>query len=231
VLATDPHESAAAAGLRYVKDGGPAIRRIRTGKGFRYLKPDGKPLRDSDEIGRIQALAIPPAWTNVWICPSRYGHLQAVGWDAKGRKQYRYHPLYRSVRDEAKFGRMIAFGSMLAVIRKRVHQDLGRPGLPREKVLAAVVRLLETTFIRVGNDEYARENDSFGLTTLRGEHVKISGATLTFRFRGKSGLDHDIALTDRRLANIVRQCQDLPGSSCSGILTAKTAFVASIRAM
>ncbi|HWQ55486.1 MAG TPA: hypothetical protein VN442_17495 [Bryobacteraceae bacterium] len=211
VLATDPLESAEAAGLRYVRDTGACIRRIRCGRSFRYLRPDGKPLRDPDELIRIRALAIPPAWTDVWICPSPYGHLQAVGWDAKGRKQYRYHPLYRRVRDEAKFGRMIAFGTVLALIRRRVRDDLELPGLPREKVLAAVVRLLETTFIRVGNDEYAKENDSFGLTTLRGRHVRISGPTVRFRFRGKSGMEHTVAFTDRRVARIVKQCQELPG--------------------
>lgn len=211
VLATDPLESAEAAGLRYVRDTGPSIRRIRCGRSFRYLRPDGKPLRDPDELGRIRALAIPPAWTDVWICPSPYGHIQAVGWDAKRRKQYRYHPLYRRVRDEAKFGRMIAFGAVLALIRRRVREDLELSGLPREKVLAAVVRLLESTFIRVGNDEYAKENDSFGLTTLRGRHVRIAGPTVRFRFRGKSGMEHTVAFTDRRVARIVKQCQELPG--------------------
>lgn len=211
VLSSDPRESAAAAGLRYVRDGGPCIRRVRCGAGFRYLGPRGEPLRGSGELVRIRALAIPPAWSQVWISPDAYGHIQAVGRDAKGRKQYRYHPLYRKVRDEAKFGRMVAFGAVLALIRRRVEQDLARPGLPREKVLATVVRLLETTFIRVGNDEYARENDSFGLTTLKNRHVRIAGATLSFRFRGKSGLEHCVELTDTRLARIVRQCRDLPG--------------------
>lgn len=175
------------------------------------MTPEGKPLRDRGEIARIKALAIPPAWTNVWICPTPYGHIQAVGWDARGRKQYRYHPLYRHVRDEAKFGRMIAFGAVLALIRKRVAEDLERPGLPREKVIAAVVRLLETTLVRVGNEEYARDNDSFGLTTLRNKHVRVNGATLRFQFRGKSGQEHSIELSDRRLARIIRQCQELPG--------------------
>ena len=210
-LATDPLESAVAAGLRYVRGTGPCIHRIRCGRGFRYVGPDGKAVRDEERLKRIRTLAIPPAWSNVWISPSAFGHIQATGLDARGRKQYRYHALYRQVRDQAKFGRMIAFGAVLASIRRRVETDLARPGLSRDKVLAAVVRLLETTFIRVGNEEYARENDSFGLTTLRNKHVQIEGATLRFRFRGKSGQAHSIEMTDRRLANVVRQCRDLPG--------------------
>jgi DNA topoisomerase I len=211
MLSTDPLESTAEAGLRYVRTTGPCIQRVRCGKSFRYLGPDGRPLRDPKHLGRIRSLAIPPAWRGVWICPSASGHLQAIGRDARGRKQYRYHPQYRAVRDEAKFSRMIAFGTVLAVIRARVRQDLERRGLPKEKVLATVVRLLESTFIRVGNDEYARENDSFGLTTMRDKHVRINGAKLMFRFRGKSGLEHAIELTDRRLARIVKACRDLPG--------------------
>jgi len=156
-------------------------------------------------------MAIPPAWRDVWICPSPRGHLQAVGWDARGRKQYRYHPLYRTVRDQAKFSRMIAFGTVLALIRKRVAQDLASHGLPKEKVLATVVRLLETSYIRVGNEEYAEENGSFGLTTMKNRHVRIEGTKLLFRFRGKSGMEHTIELTDRRLARIVKQCRELPG--------------------
>lgn len=211
MFSTDPSESASEAGLRYISGSGPCIRRIATGKGFRYIGSDGKPLRDPKHLERIRSLAIPPAWTDVWICPSANGHLQAYGWDAKGRKQYRYHPLYRAARDQAKFSRMIAFGTVLARVRRRVEHDLRRPGLPKEKVLATVVRLLETTFIRVGNDEYAKENDSFGLTTMRDRHVRIAGGKLLFRFRGKSGQDHTIELTDARLARIVKQCQDLPG--------------------
>jgi DNA topoisomerase I len=207
----DPCESASEAGLRYVSGAGPCIRRIPCGKSFRYMGPDGKPLKDERHLARIRSLAIPPAWTNVWICPSPHGHLQAFGWDARGRKQYRYHPLYRASRDQAKFSRMIAFGTVLALIRRRVQQDLNLHGLPKEKVLAAVVRLLETTYIRVGNDEYAKENDSFGLTTMRDRHVRIAGAKLLFRFRGKSGLEHTIELNDQRLARIVKACQDLPG--------------------
>ena len=208
---TDPCASAQEAGLRYVSGSGPSIRRIRCGKSFRYIGVDGKPLRDERHLRRIRSLVIPPAWENVWICPSPQGHIQAYGWDVRGRKQYRYHPSYREYRDQAKFSRMIAFGTVLALIRRQVAQDLQRPGLPKEKVLATVVRLLETTFIRVGNDEYAKENDSFGLTTMRDRHVRIAGAKLLFRFRGKSGQDHTIELSDQRLARIVKQCQDLPG--------------------
>ena len=211
MFSTDPTESAAEAGLRYVRWGGPCIRRIRRGKGFRYLDPSGKPLRDPKQLARIRSLAIPPAWKEVAICPSANGHLQAVGIDARGRRQYRYHTRYRAVRDQAKFSRMIAFGTVLAIIRRRVEKDLRRPGLTREKVLATVVRLLETSFIRIGNGEYARENDSFGLTTLKNRHVSVAGATLHFHFRGKSAQQNDIELTDRRLAKIVRRCQELPG--------------------
>ena len=211
MFSTDPLESAAEAGLRYVRCGELSIRRVRWGRAFRYFDPSGKPLRDPKQLARIRSLVIPPAWTSVAICSSPNGHLQAVGIDARGRKQYRYHARYRAVRDQAKFSRMIAFGTVLVLIRRRVEEDLRRSELSKEKVLATVVRLLETSFIRVGNDEYARENDSFGLTTLRNRHVQISGATLRFQFRGKSGQKHDIELTDRRLASIVRRCQELPG--------------------
>ncbi len=206
-----PRIDAEEAGLRYVTGEGPCIRRIRRGRSFRYLDATGKPLHDQRRLERIQSLVIPPAWEDVWICPSANGHLQAVGRDAKGRKQYRYHPRYRAHRDEAKFSRMIAFGTVLALMRRRIERDLRRRGLPREKVLATVVKLLETTYIRVGNDEYARENDSFGLTTMKDRHVRIAGARLQFQFRGKSGQDHLVALTDRRLARIVKACRDLPG--------------------
>ena len=204
-------ENARAAGLRYVSDREPGIVRRRAGRGFGYFGPDSRRIADRHQLERIRALVIPPAWNRVWICPSERGHIQAVGWDAKGRKQYRYHALYRKIRDQDKFGRMIAFGTLLSLIRKRVRQDLRRPGLPRERVLAAVVRLLETTAIRVGNTEYARENGSFGLTTLRNRHVKISGGVMRFEFKGKSGLRHQIKLSDSTLARIVRQCQELPG--------------------
>ena len=211
MFSTDPLESAAEAGLRYIRGSGPCIRRIACGKSFRYVGPDGKSLRDSAHLGRVRSLVIPPAWKNVWICPSPNGHLQAVGWDSRGRKQYRYHPRYREVRDQTKFSRMIAFGTVLAIIRRQVQQDLKQSGVPKQKVLATVVRLLETSFIRVGNDEYAKENDSFGLTTMKSRHVRIAGAKLHFHFRGKSGQEHSIELTDLRLARIVKQCQDLPG--------------------
>ena len=165
----------------------------------------------SADLARIRALVIPPAWTDVWICPDPRGHLQATGRDARGRKQYRYHPRWREVRDEDKYGRLHEFGRVLPSIRRRIARDLRRPGLPREKVLAAVVKLLETTFIRVGNEEYARQNRSFGLTTMRDGHVRVSGSSVRFLFRGKSGVEHELALDDRRLARIVRQCRDLPG--------------------
>ena len=209
--ASDPQEAAQAAGLQYVTDATPGIRRKRAGTGFSYVGADGKTIRDRKMLARIRALAIPPAYTDVWVCPSPHGHIQATGRDARGRKQYRYHPRWRELRDETKFGRMLAFSEVLPEIRKRVERDLGRPGLPRPKVLATVVRLLECTGIRVGNDEYARANESFGLTTLRDHHVEISGSTISFDFRGKSGKNHNVELSDRRLARIVRRCQALPG--------------------
>jgi DNA topoisomerase-1 len=175
------------------------------------VDPSGKPVRDADDLSRIRSLVIPPAWTDVWICPHPRGHLQATGRDARGRKQYRYHPRWRHERDSTKYERMAAFGRALPVIRRRTDADLRRAGLPRDKVLAAVVRLLERTFIRIGNDEYARTNRSFGLTTMRNGHVKVSGSTVRFIFRGKSGVEHELALDDRRLAKIVKQCRDLPG--------------------
>jgi DNA topoisomerase-1 len=205
------HDAARAAGLRYVTDAGLGIARRRLRKGFRYAGPDGSAVRDRGTLARIRGLAIPPAWDGVWICPRDDGHLQASGRDARGRKQYRYHPRWREMRDETKYARMSAFARALPRIRRRVARDLARPGLPREKVLATVVRLLETTFIRIGNEEYARDNASFGLTTLRERQVRVRGARLSFRFRGKSGVPHDVALTDRRLAAIVRRMQDLPG--------------------
>jgi DNA topoisomerase I len=206
-----PERSARAAGLRYVSDASPGLARKPSGGRFRYVRPDGAALRDRETLVRIRSLAIPPAWRDVWICPRDDGHLQATGRDARGRKQYRYHRRWREARDETKYGRMIAFAKALPRIRRRVMRDLSRPGLPREKVLAAVVRLLEMTFIRIGNEEYARDNESFGLTTLRERQVRVEGTTLRFRFRGKSGVQHDIELTDRRLAAIVRRMHDLPG--------------------
>jgi DNA topoisomerase I len=210
-VAVDPSESAVEAGLRYVTDAMPGIRRRRAGKGFTYLDAGGRRITDRATLARIRSLAIPPAYADVWISPHPNGHIQATGRDARGRKQYRYHPRWREVRDETKFGRMLAFSGALPRIRKRVEQDLSRPGLPREKVLATVVRLLELTGIRVGNDEYARNNQSFGLTTLREDHVEVLGSTMRFEFRGKSGKVHRASLSDRRLARIVARCQSLPG--------------------
>jgi DNA topoisomerase I len=209
----DPVESARAAGLRYMTDDAPGIRRRKKGKGFSYVDPKGAVIRDEKTLERIRKLAIPPAWTDVWICTSPNGHLQATGRDARGRKQYRYHPDWRNVRDETKFGRMILFGSSLPKIRQKIDEDMGLRGLPREKVLATVVKLLETTLIRVGNREYMKQNNSFGLTTLRDGHVDIEGSRLRFEFRGKSGKDHSVEVQDRRLARIVRQCRDIPGQT------------------
>ena len=207
----DPVASAQAAGLRYTTDAEPGIRRRRAGKGVYFIGVDGTPVRDPNELRRIKSLAIPPAWSDVWICPTPNGHLQATGRDAKGRKQYRYHPRWRVVRDETKYDRMIAFGRALPLIRARAEQDMALPGLPRDKVLATVVRLLEMTLIRVGNEEYARANRSFGLTTMRDGHVEVSGTRIEFRFRGKSGRKHVLGVTDRRLARIVQRCRDIPG--------------------
>jgi DNA topoisomerase-1 len=212
-LGGDPVQSACTAGLRYVADLGSCacIRRVRVGKGFGYIDARGKKVSDDAELRRIRALAIPPAWTDVRICSYPNGHLQATGRDAKRRKQYRYHPRWRQVRDETKFGRMIAFAEALPSIRARVAKDAALPGLPREKILAVVTQLLERTLIRVGNEEYARQNRSYGLTTLRGKHVEVQGPKMSFRFRGKSGKDHVIDVRDRRLAAVIRRCQELPG--------------------
>ncbi len=197
--------------LRHSQDDRPGISRRRVGRGFSYRDADGQRIADDATLGRIRALAIPPAWTDVWICPEADGHLQATGRDARGRKQHRYHPLWLRRQDRHKFGRMAAFARALPKIRRRCDADLSRRGLPRDKVLAAVVRLLELTLIRVGNEEYARLNRSFGLTTLRDRHAQIDGAQITFKFRGKSGQRHEVGLHDRRLATVVRRCQDLPG--------------------
>lgn len=206
-----PVATARSAGLRHVSDQAPGISRVRSGRGFRYVAPDGSHISAAETLRRIRSLAIPPAWTRVWICPRSDGHLQATGIDARGRKQYRYHPRWRAVRDATKYDRMILFGRALPRIRCRVAEHLALPGLPRDKVLATIVRLLETTLIRIGNAEYARTNDSFGLTTMREDHVEVQGATLSFQFRGKSGVEHHIDLRDPTLARIVRKCQDLPG--------------------
>ena len=207
----DAAGSARRAGLRYVNDQGPGLRRKRAGKHFRYLDGAGAPVRDEATIARARHLAIPPAWSDVWICPQADGHIQATGRDARGRKQYRYHARWREVRDETKYHRVLDFGRALPTLRQRLEADLVLPGLPRDKVLAAVVRLLEITLIRVGNDEYAAKNDSYGLTTMRDEHAEVRGAHVRFRFRGKSGVVHDVDFDDRRLAKIVKQCRDLPG--------------------
>ncbi len=184
---------------------------MRRGRGFIYLRPDGKQLTDAAHLARIRSLAIPPAYRNVWICTSARGHLQATGYDARGRKQYRYHARWRSHRDAQKFDHILDFGRALPRIRRRVAQDLRKDGLPRERVLATIVKLLDTTLVRVGNEEYARENGSFGLTTLRNRHVSVSGATLRFEFRGKSGIFHRLTVSDPALARIVRRCVDIPG--------------------
>ncbi len=199
------------AGLTFVSDTEPGIRRKKTKTGFRYETPDGKPLKDSGTLARIKSLVIPPAWTDVWICPARDGHLQATGRDARGRKQYRYHVRWREVRDEAKFERTLAFAKALPALRARLDVDMNQPGLSRDKVLATVVRLLELTRIRVGNEEYRKANNSFGLTTLRNRHVAVGGGELRFEFRGKSGKQHIVSLHDRRLAGIVRRCQEIKG--------------------
>jgi DNA topoisomerase-1 len=207
---TGPVQSAALAGLAYVSEAGPGIRRRRAGAGFVYLNGHG-PVRDARTLARIRALVIPPAWRDVWICPRPDGHIQAVGRDARRRKQYRYHARWREVRDETKYTRMLAFARALPRIRARVEADLGRPGLPREKVLATIVRLLETTLVRVGNAEYARANKSYGLTTLRSHHVEVGAGEVRLSFRGKGGREHSAGVRDPRVASIVRHLQDLPG--------------------
>jgi DNA topoisomerase-1 len=210
-IAPDPVEVAEEAGLRYVSDDRPGYTRKRKGDDFDYFDSEGKPIRDENRLLRIKRIGIPPAYTDVWICPSANGHIQATGRDARGRKQYRYHERWREVRDENKYDRMLVFGKALPKIRRRVNRDLKRRGLPREKVLATVVQLLERTFIRIGNEEYAKENKSFGLTTMRNRHVDVTATKLKFSFRGKSGKEHEVDVTDRRLAKIIRQLQDLPG--------------------
>jgi len=198
-------------GLRYVSDREPGISRKAVGRGFQYLDPTGARVRDAATLERIRSLMIPPAWTDVWICPRIDGHLQAVGRDARKRKQYRYHDSYRQIRDETKFTRMAAFGAALPHIRRQIRKDLGGRGMCKQKILAAIVQLLDSVAIRIGNEDYARQNDSFGLTTLRNDHVEITGQTIHFHFRGKSGQFHKVKLTDRRIAAVVRKCQCLPG--------------------
>lgn len=210
-IITDPREAAEEAGLRYVSDDKPGYTRKRKDDDFEYFDTEGKPITDETRLLRIRRLAVPPAWTDVWICPSPNGHIQATGRDQRRRKQYRYHERWRAVRDENKYDRMLIFSDALPKIRRRVRADLELPGLPRNKVLATVVQLLERTFIRIGNEEYARENKSFGLTTMRNRHVEVKGSQLRFRFRGKSGVNHEVDVEDRRIAKIVRKLQDLSG--------------------
>lgn len=207
----DPRDAAESAGLRYVSDEEPGIRRRKAGKGFLYLAPGGRRVEDEPTLSRIRSLAIPPAWTDVWICPRANGHLQATGRDAKGRKQYRYHPSFREVRESAKFEHMMEFAQALPALREKLSEHMALRGLPREKVLATVVHLLESTLIRVGNDDYAKQNRSYGLTTLRDPHVTVEGSELRFRFKGKSGKTWRLQVKDRRIARIVKACQDLPG--------------------
>ena len=210
-IVADAIDAAEEAGLRYVSDDRPGYTRKAKGEDFDWLDADGEPIRDEQRLLRIKRLAIPPAWTEVWVSPLANGHIQATGRDARGRKQYVYHDRWREVRDENKYDRIISFGKTLPKIRRRIARDLKLPGLPRNKVLATVVQLLERTFIRIGNEEYARENKSFGLTTMKDRHVEVKGAKLRFRFRGKSGREHEVDVTDGRVANIISKLQDLPG--------------------
>ena len=210
-LVAEAMDAAEEAGLRYVGEDQPGYTRKQSGEAFDYFDVEGEPIRDEQRLLRLKRLAIPPAWTEVWICPALNGHVQATGRDARRRKQYLYHERWREVRDENKYDRMINFGKALPKIRKRVARDLKLSGLPRDKVLATVVQLLERTFIRIGNEEYARENKSFGLTTMKDRHVEVKGPKLRFRFRGKSGREHEVDVTDRRIAKIVSKLQDLPG--------------------
>ena len=210
-IVADAIDAAEEAGLRYVSDDRPGYTRKAKGEDFDWLDADGEPIRDEQRLLRIKRLAIPPAWTEVWVSPLANGHIQATGRDARGRKQYVYHDRWREVRDENKYDRIISFGKTLPKIRRRIARDLKLAGLPRNKVLATVVQLLERTFIRIGNEEYARENKSFGLTTMKDRHVEVKGAKLRFRFRGKSGREHEVDVTDGRIANIISKLQDLPG--------------------
>jgi DNA topoisomerase-1 len=209
--ATDGVTAAHLAGLRYTSDDQPGIHRRRRGRGFAYVDRAAAPIREDAELRRIRRLAIPPAWTDVWISPSPLGHIQATGRDARGRKQYRYHERWRVIRDEAKYDRLADFAKALPRIRERVDADLARPGIPRERVLATAIRMLEETFMRVGNVEYARANGSFGLTTLRAKHVDVEGSRILFHFRGKGGKEHEVDLRDRRLARVVARLEQLPG--------------------
>ncbi|MBS1813450.1 MAG: DNA topoisomerase IB [Acidobacteria bacterium] len=209
--AAETVQAARSAGLHYVNDATPGIQRQKHGKSFRYVAPDGRVVRDKETLARIRSLVIPPAWTDVWICTDPLGHLQVTGRDARGRKQSRYHPQWREVRDETKYQHMLEFGRALPHIRRRVEKDMAKPGLAREKVLATIVRLMELTHIRIGNEEYARTNKSYGLTTMQNRHAKVKGESITFRFRGKSGVEHNVGVRDRRLSNVVKKCHDIPG--------------------
>ncbi len=215
-LVSDSAEAAEEAGLRYVSDDKPGYTRKAKAGDFEYYDTTGKLITDEAKLLRIKRLAIPPAYTDVWICPTGNGHLQATGRDARGRKQYRYHEKWREARDETKYDRMLIFGAALSKIRRRVEEDLGLTGLPKNKVLATIISIMERTFIRVGNEEYAKSNKSYGLTTMRNKHVKVTGSTLRFNFRGKSGVTHEVDVADRRLARIVKKLQDLPGQEVFG---------------
>jgi DNA topoisomerase I len=207
----DPKDAAESVGLKYVSDARPGIRRRKSGKGFTYTRADSSRLAETDVLRRIRSLAIPPAWTDVWICPFAGGHIQATGRDAKGRKQYRYHPRFREVRESTKYEHVVAFAEALPGVRAKVREHMALRGLPREKVLATVVHLLETTLIRVGNDDYAKQNNSYGLTTLKTRHVAVDGNEVRFRFTGKSAKQWSLRVKDRRIAKIIRACQELPG--------------------
>ena len=217
-IVTDPEQAAADAGLRYVSDEQPGYSRKLKGDEFEYFDTKGQPITDETRLLRIRRLAIPPAYTDVWICPTANGHLQATGRDARGRKQYRYHEKWREARDETKYDRMLIFGAALPKIRERVEADLALPGLPKNKVLATIVSIMERTFIRVGNEEYARTNNSYGLTTMKNKHVDVKGSKVQFNFRGKSGVEHSVDIADRRLARIVKKVQDLPGQELFGFV-------------
>jgi DNA topoisomerase-1 len=217
-IVTDPVEAAEEAGLRYVSDDRPGFTRKVQGDDFEYFDTSGKLITEEKKLLRIKRLAIPPAYTDVWICPTANGHIQATGRDARGRKQYRYHEKWREARDETKYGRMLIFGAALPKIRERVEADLALSGLPKNKVLATIVSIMERTFIRVGNEEYVRQNKSYGLTTMRNRHVDVKGSKVRFKFRGKSGVEQDATVHDRRLARIVKKLQDLPGQELFGYL-------------
>jgi DNA topoisomerase I len=210
-IVVDARDAAESAGLTYVSDTESGIRRRKAGKGLRYLTPSGSRVTDQATLNRIKKLAIPPAWTDVWICRKANGHIQATGRDARNRKQYRYHPQFRAIRDSTKFDHMIAFAQSLPAIREKIAEHMRLPGLPREKILATVVHLLEGTLIRIGNDDYVRQNGSYGLTTLQDKHVKVDGSEIRFNFKGKSGRTWRLGMKDRRIAKVVRACQELPG--------------------